>query len=753
MNDTIINEVIDEIVNEVAKDIELAKDIGLAKDIDVAIDNKIIKRLPKPLSKLKINKVALHKILIDNKNFDNHKIIFDAVNRTHQLYIHLCMFMRVFVLKKYHANEEIPTITKDFISMAIKALLKPSICGPKPKGENLELFEEFTNFYVSDYEQLEYSAKIDGTNLSQILAYIEVDVLKNIENNIKLHFINYVRRFVNASFKKDDNKLLRELNKKSKITVKDINNDLYEIKQDLLNNTLNSKPIYHKWIKRHRRYMFPSEYKDSYEFDCQHYPQKYLKHMIYMCLELERLEAKSFQFFPIRTNIVPKYIPIDTASIVDLFIDENKNLYLNNIEEYKEEIWGKIFKTDKQVFRQKQYTFDHRIMTDGFAVSIQLINKDSIAKEIEKKQAKKIANQQAKELYATLTQKEVDKLKKDKIKIKIEKKVQKDLSNKEEKAAKKEAFKNLPKEEQLKQKEREKKERFKRSQEMYIEFPYLEQLNNFEYEELKNGNWAVIDPNLGTLLHIRNNKGKVLRYNNRHHLRKTKRIKYMRLTKNKRTKLGITKAEDELKSYNSKSCNYEIFKQYIKKKNEVNEIVLEKYKDAIFRQYKWYGYINRRRAEDELVKLIKKTFGEDVILIYGDWSKGESMKNNISTPNMELKKKLGEHFKIYSIDEFRTSCLHHETTDRCENLYLPDDKGVIRKLHSILTSKMENKRLGCINRDNNATRNMIKIVEQFLKDKTRPYIFRRTVKKEDIYNPPTKDRNLNFRFNDKIIID
>ena len=50
--------------------------------------------------------------------------------------------------------------------------------------------------------------------------------------------------------------------------------------------------------------------------------------MIYMCEQIEKLETKSFQFFPVRTDIIPKYIPIDTASLVDLCIDKHKNKYL-----------------------------------------------------------------------------------------------------------------------------------------------------------------------------------------------------------------------------------------------------------------------------------------------------------------------------------------------------------------------------------------------------------------------------------------
>jgi hypothetical protein len=80
------------------------------------------------------------------------------------------------------------------------------------------------------------------------------------------------------------------------------------------------------------------------------------------------------------------------------------------------------------------------------------------------------------------------------------------------------------------------------------------------------------------------------------------------------------------------------------------------------------------------------------------------------------------------MDEFRTSCLNYKTEEKSENLYLPDKKGKIRKIHSILTYKTENGRLGCINRDENAVNNMIKIVTSYLKDKSRPEKYKRSYK-------------------------
>ena len=56
---------------------------------------------------------------------------------------------------------------------------------------------------------------------------------------------------------------------------------------------------------------------------------------------------------------------------------------------------------------------------------------------------------------------------------------------------------------------------------------------------------------------------------------------------------------------------------------------------------------------------------------------------------------------------------------------LPDTNGVIRKLYFVLTHKIENGQMGCINRDENTVNNMIKIVNHYLDKKERPLKYRR----------------------------
>jgi hypothetical protein len=170
----------------------------------------------------------------------------------------------------------------------------------------------------------------------------------------------------------------------------------------------------------------------------------------------------------------------------------------------------------------------------------------------------------------------------------------------------------------------------------------------------------------------------------------------------------------------------EKFKTYILNKNRINKVLFEEYNKEIFRKYKWYGYLNRKHTETKMIKEIKNTFGKDSIILFGDFGfKTNCHKGNLSTPNNRLKRLIGKQMKIYNLDEFRTSKLNHKTEEVCENLYLPDANGVIRKLHSVLTYKMEKGQIGCINRDENAVNNMIKIVNHYLEKKERLLKYRR----------------------------
>jgi len=95
--------------------------------------------------------------------------------QTQSLLNHICYYDYGF-WKKYHNNLAIPELTEDTVSMAMKSILKPS-SGPKPKGNNLILFQEFQTLYDFSLE--------DGKNLSAVLDYYATTMITSITNNIK----------------------------------------------------------------------------------------------------------------------------------------------------------------------------------------------------------------------------------------------------------------------------------------------------------------------------------------------------------------------------------------------------------------------------------------------------------------------------------------------------------------------------------------------------------------------------------------
>jgi hypothetical protein len=699
-------------------------------------------KFKKPPDKIVVVKCPLKLILKDDKY---KPFLFDACYKTNQIVIHTYQFLRLFILQKYNNKIEIPPITKDTIKMVFKSLIKEGR-GPKSKGNNSKLLDEFNKFYEEQYKNLGLNDKLDGSYLSQILDNQSTDMLTNIENNIKLHFFKYVNRFVNSCFKKINNNLVEKAENGKKTELrKELSKDVYEIKQDLLNNTLKSNKKYHKWIETHRNNIFPKEFKNSYEFDIQNEPQKYIKSMIYMCEQIEKEGTKLFQFFPLRTDITLKNIQLDTKSLIEIFIREDKNSYLKNIESCKEKIWKMIFKLDNHIFKQSNYVFDYVISTDCYSVSIKMLNKNNIEEENKKKTNKKNKKSQNAKLTKEMTQEQKEQFKKNEETKKKTKETEFKLKLKEKKDKEKEDFKKLPKEEQKKLREKQKEENKKKKLESGEECQYIDDLNDKQLKELDNNNFTTIDIGIKNIFFMKNKKGVRFRYTNRKHAFRIRRFKYQKIIKKHKDANNITPIENELSNYNSKSVNFNKFKDFILNKNRVNGLLFEKYNNEKFRKYKWYGFLNRKKADAKLIRELKKIFGKDSIMILGDASisNGVCKKGNISTPNTKLNKLIKENFKTYYIDEFRTSKLHYKTEEPCDNLYHIDNnndktKRKERKIHSVLTFKMEKKQSGCINRDENAVNNMLKIVNHQIKYKERPLRYRRDYDLTKGSNPTKK---------------
>jgi hypothetical protein len=91
-----------------------------------------------------------------------------------------------------------------------------------------------------------------------------------------------------------------------------------------------------------------------------------------------------------------------------------------------------------------------------------------------------------------------------------------------------------------------------------------------------------------------------------------------------------------------------------------NSVSSDHYKTMKRRRNRFYMYSGRQRAYAALVNKIKNFWGDNTILFLGDWSDGNFMKGFMSTPGKHIRRLLRKHFKVFMVDEFRTSMLHHQ---------------------------------------------------------------------------------------------
>ena len=152
----------------------------------------------KPPDKYKCIKLRINNILDDSKSYnkkDVFNVLNDAISRTNRITIKSYMLLRLWILKKYENNIEIPLITKDIIKIAFKSVID-NTNRKKPSGNNLILLKELKELFKN-----EITDKFEnGTKLSTILNYYAITMMTSIENNIKNNFINYINRYVNSYF-------------------------------------------------------------------------------------------------------------------------------------------------------------------------------------------------------------------------------------------------------------------------------------------------------------------------------------------------------------------------------------------------------------------------------------------------------------------------------------------------------------------------------------------------------------------------
>ena len=637
--------------------------------------NDIEEKKTKPPDKsndyFKCVKVPLKHIL---KNYDiNITKISNAVIKCNKITIHTLLFMKLYLLDYFEKNNKLPDINKVFVNSCMKILCNENASGRPPNKETKELKDKLTIFYNKEYEPLIQNDPLDYTHLNTVLDYMTVSIITMYENNIKLHYVEYIERYVNVVWKKkfiiEKIRKIFKTKKERESRINKLCNELRKIKNDLLNvsdEKYKSNVFYHKWIKDIKKQILPNKtkfQKDNLYYDIQCLPQDYLPCMIRMMKEIEEECLTINNVFPMRNTIISSHCRIDTTSLVHLLFTQkqgNKTDYLleGNLKKYENKIWEFFFRTERQCFNKPKYTFHHMIETDGISCSIIMIRNDMIGKRIP---SNKIGN----------IEEYIDDVK--------------DYTN----------------------------------------------LINKKIVAYDPGCSDII-----FCVDNDNKDANEFRYTQDSRRKECKIKKYskiiLELKKEKIDGKTIIEYETEISKFNKKTLDIKEFKKYIQKKCEINYKLFKFYEKYIFRKLKLNGYINKKNNEQKMISNFKKIFGkpEDVVICAGDWEQKQHMKYKEPIKGRGIRKLFRQNgYKLYLVDEFRTSCKCSKCEGgNCEKFMVRENPKPYKSGNILVHGLTKCKTcLGVWNRDVNGATNIYKIAKNVINKLERPkYLCRET---------------------------
>lgn len=585
-------------------------------------------------SAYKTFKIPLKTILLNRDTIQ--PVINHLVFEMNDLVIHTYQFIRLYVLNCYTNKQPLPELDETFISYCIKSLGTRDNRGKKCK--DTELLETLEKFYQEEYQPLLNHEKTNLKNTTFLLPYLATQIHTSLHNNLQEHFIQHFLRFINIT--------TTEITEEKSV--------LFHFKKQLFDLTETDK-IFNEWKISHLSNILPTEIKKSIHYDLKVKPFNYLKGMLYMNSVLEKQENKLFQPLPLRSNIIPKHIIIDTASLINLFCHEKdkdgnkvkKGNLLSNVKENQNEVWYNFLNLKNKIFKNRHYQFHNQIQTDGISCCLLFIRKDLK----DKKWGSRVPVLQEQDFYN------------------------------------------------------------------------IEDLSKEQLDTLKDRNIVGCDPGKRSLVYMMDKNGNKLQYTAPQRKKESKAKCNERILLLERKLNGIIEKETHLSLQNSKSVDYNKFKVYLVEKNKLNKETTEFYKRDVWRKMKFRQYSYGKKSIDMFLNKIKKTFGENILIGYGNWSRSTQMKHFMPTMNKGLRKLIHKKYDTITINEYNTSKKCCDCNKDLEYYKDKENKKVFRLLKCSNCVSCENKKIVFRTRDANSSINIMNLTSCWINKQERPLCF------------------------------
>jgi hypothetical protein len=599
-----------------------------------------------------------------NRNLDSFNLHAVMISR---IMYHVSLFFKLYILYSFDNNEQFPVINRKlFLDIARVICDKDNVPVNKRDPNNIYLqrpaisnpIQRFFHNHYSHTMLNEDFHSLDFNLMTQSIQYEADTLITALETHISEHFRDMFFTYCNLecyldqhmqNFDRIRNTELREARKR------EFRKGVRLLKNDILNNTDTCEEDYIELKEEIIRDIFGGRDRiKTLKDDIHKRPLTLLKPLIGMSQkgeeimrqryhhlpEKERPLFKIINVFPLKKSIIPGYTPIDTLILVNMFFgpekakpyleinqgtDENgkhiskkiTNTGLRgkgNLLKYNHEIWNSIFNMDHKVFKFKkgEYTFNRRIMTDGFGCSILFLRNDKY------KTDKKSSVRPVKKPYGYKEDQYIDDLPRP-----ILDKMNKDLIDGKIKLAANDPGHN-------------------------------------DIAYMTDGVTEIIEKANGKKCR----KTNTLRFTQIQRRRETKtKINSRRMETDKKKTIisnqSVKKIESKLSQFNANTCFFRNFYDFVVVKNEVSYTLLDYYSKNLYRYLTWCGKVNKRKSDDKFVSRFREKFGppDKVILLYGDQDQ-HNMRYKEPVKGRSMRRLFKKHgYRVYLVDEFRTTMM------------------------------------------------------------------------------------------------
>lgn len=520
-----------------------------------------------------------------------------------------------------------------------------------------------------------------GKNLSHVFKLLAIQMETSYKNNIMMHYDKYLKRIIRGKVEKyvitqfnykSYYDVPNELKKETTVTISKMIRLFFKSKKDddLDNNMIN----FEEWQQLIISQVYELIPKGMQIYDWVDNPDSniYLPYMIFMSHEMETLNKKMLNPFPMRSGYIPGSITVNTSALIDILITKdvfiqlkcyleltenyhmekitNKgHLYddvtklidnVENAEKFKTSIWNFFIKDSKKLV-YRDLVFNNCITTDGHKIGLHYTNRETFGKT-------KWMGHSIRPLLETKKYDYVTQLSQD------------------------------------------------------IRNEYLDESKFIR---------IYVDPGKGGLIEAGTGvkSGPRLRYsarqrrfestqkrNNEEYLQSVKRI--VPGTNNITYETIITRNYLPLnhksirKETGLKSCYYSNFYNYLENRGNFRRILSEMFQHSRHRRNRYRVKIGMKKSEQLLINNIKKTFdsensGKKIILFWGNWGRNPNITNQPPSPGIGLRNRVAKLYETVTVDERYTSSICPHCDSEVDH---PKKDRNGKDIHHLLRCKNEN---------------------------------------------------------------